>query len=594
MAFIGYSNSVPPLNEAPDRAARKFESLAASKKFVASVLILLLVYMMYLSTRGLSVYDEGLICYGAERVLRGDIPYRDFWTAYGPGQYYLLAGVFKIFGASLLVARIYCVSVEWIVAILAYSISRSLTGPVGGVLSCVAVAVWLSCDRTVLYPVIPTLAFALAGFLCLAHSSAIPRNVFLAGLLAGCATVVRHDLGVYTFVSQGVIVLGQRFVGPVIGSEKPLFRPAGELKRFIIYATGASAVVLPVFLALSQAVPRQMLYEIFVDFPFRIYPQFRSVPFPRPQDFLMMGVHGLQPMISSVYSLAIYGAIYGLPLLILSASGVSLLAIRLRNRPHNADWLAAGLVSFGVAVFLSVRVRPDVAHMVLPMVTPLILLPWLVQFINTSSTIRSVYRSFRILLLMSVGLLISDCITGRNVLPWLNGYYGKFRPISIDRAKGISMVTDRDGFVEAVQYIQEKTLPDEPIYVGNTRHDQIYYNNAMFYFLSGRRSATRFAELHPGIVTTYKVQCEIIDEIKRQKVVYIVLWMAPQAMEPNRSSESSGVTILDDFIKANYDQIAGFGKYLILRSCESRGTFGLEGLEGEGNGTERMSQAERR
>jgi hypothetical protein len=430
---------------------------------------------------------------------------------------------------------------------------------VGGVLSCVAVAVWLSCDRTVLYPVIPTLAFVLAGFLCLAHSSASPKNLFLAGLLTGCATVVRHDLGVYAFVSQAVIVLGQRFVSPVM--EKPLFRPAGELKRFIIYATGASAVVLSVFLALTQAVPRQMLYEIFVDFPFRIYPQFRSVPFPRPQDF------------SSVYSLAIYGVIYGLPLLILSASGVSLLAIRLRN-PRNADRLAAGLVSFGVAVFFSVRVRPDIEHMVLPLVTPLILLPWLVQVINTSSSIRSLYRSFRTLLLVCVGLLISDCITKRNVLPWVNGYSAKFLAISIDRAKGISMVRDPSGFVEAVQYIQEKTLPGEPIYVGNTRHDQIYYNNAMFYFLSGRRSATRFAELHPGIVTTYKAQCEIIDEIKRQKVTYVVLWMAPEATEPNRSSESSGVTILDDFIKANYDQIAGFGKYVILRSCESRGTFG--------------------
>jgi hypothetical protein len=67
--------------------------------------------------------------------------------------------------------------------------------------------------------------------------------------------------------------------------------------------------------------------------------------------------------------------------------------------------------------------------------------------------------------------------------------------------------------------------------------------------------------------------------------------MAPESTEPNRSSESSGVTILDDFIKANYDQIAGFGKYVILRSCESRGTFGRKV---EGDGTERMPQTERR
>jgi hypothetical protein len=49
-------------------------------------------------------------------------------------------------------------------------------------------------------------------------------------------------------------------------------------------------------------------------------------------------------------------------------------------------------------------------------------------------------------------------------------------------------------------------------------------------------------------------------------VRYVVLWEAPLSPEPNRSSESSGVTILDDFIKANYERVAGFGKYVILCS----------------------------
>jgi Dolichyl-phosphate-mannose-protein mannosyltransferase len=574
MAFIGYSNSAPPLNEALDRAARKFESLAASNKFVGSVFILLLVYMMYSSTRGISIYDEGLICYGADRVLAGDVPYRDFWTAYGPGQYYLLAGVFKVFGTSLLVARMYCVFVEWIVAILAYSISRRITGPVGGVISCVSVAVWLSYDRTVLYPVIPAFAFALAGFWSLAHSSS-KKNIILAGLLTGCVTVVRYDLGIYAFAIQSVIVVRQSLVGPINGAaEKPLFR-AGELKGFLIYATSASGVVLPVFLALTRAVPRQMLYEIFVDFPFRIYPQFRSVPFPRPQDFVTMGMHGLRATIWSDYSIIMHGSIYGLPLLVLTGSAVLLLGRWMRSRLLNAEnWLAAALVSFGFGVFFSIRVRPDLPHMVLAMVSALILLPWLVRLINASTSIRSLYRPFSNLLLICLGLVMLHCITKRHIQPWLNDDAARFLPINIDRAKGISIVSDTgtDGFAEAVQYIREKTPAGESIYVGNTRHDQIYYNNAMFYFLAERRSATRFVDLQPGIATIYRGQSEIIEAIKRQKVSYVVLWEAPLSPEPNRSSESSGVTTLDDFIKANYERVAGFGKYVILRSF-GRGTF---------------------
>src|SRR5512145_695376 len=43
---------------------------------------------------------------GAERVLRGEIPYRDFWTMYAPGHFYLLALLFRIFGSHILVETI--------------------------------------------------------------------------------------------------------------------------------------------------------------------------------------------------------------------------------------------------------------------------------------------------------------------------------------------------------------------------------------------------------------------------------------------------------------------------------------------------------
>ena len=45
---------------------------------------------------------DGVSTVGAERVLRGEIPYRDFWTMYAPGHFYLLALVFLVFGPHLL------------------------------------------------------------------------------------------------------------------------------------------------------------------------------------------------------------------------------------------------------------------------------------------------------------------------------------------------------------------------------------------------------------------------------------------------------------------------------------------------------------
>jgi uncharacterized membrane protein len=45
----------------------------------------------------------GVQTVGAERVLAGEITYRDFWTMYAHGHFYLLALLFHIFGTHLLV-----------------------------------------------------------------------------------------------------------------------------------------------------------------------------------------------------------------------------------------------------------------------------------------------------------------------------------------------------------------------------------------------------------------------------------------------------------------------------------------------------------
>jgi 4-amino-4-deoxy-L-arabinose transferase-like glycosyltransferase len=49
--------------------------------------------------------DEGIILQGAQRILQGQVLYRDFFSYFTPGSYYFLALIFKFFGSSLVVAR---------------------------------------------------------------------------------------------------------------------------------------------------------------------------------------------------------------------------------------------------------------------------------------------------------------------------------------------------------------------------------------------------------------------------------------------------------------------------------------------------------
>lgn len=50
--------------------------------------------------------DEGILLQGGQRILDGQIPYRDFFSFYTPGSFYLLAMLFKVFGDSFMVARV--------------------------------------------------------------------------------------------------------------------------------------------------------------------------------------------------------------------------------------------------------------------------------------------------------------------------------------------------------------------------------------------------------------------------------------------------------------------------------------------------------
>ena len=69
------------------------------------VFVIALLYLFLFRRYSAMDPDEGIVLRGAERVLRGELPYRDFFTFYTPGSFYLVAGIFRVFGDSFIVAR---------------------------------------------------------------------------------------------------------------------------------------------------------------------------------------------------------------------------------------------------------------------------------------------------------------------------------------------------------------------------------------------------------------------------------------------------------------------------------------------------------
>jgi hypothetical protein len=132
---------------------------------------------------------------------------------------------------------------------------------------------------------------------------------------------------------------------------------------------------------------------------------------------------------------------------------------------------------------------------------------------------------------------------------------------------------------EAIRFVRERTEPDERIFVGLTRHDRIVVNDVLFYFASGRLSATKWHHFDPWLQTNLTIQSEMVSELEHARPRLIVLnseW--EDLREPNQSAESSGVTILDEYIRTHYVRAATFGGYqiyLLRQSAHANVRWGM-------------------
>ncbi|MEN6553268.1 MAG: hypothetical protein ABFC34_10355 [Methanobacterium sp.] len=137
--------------------------------------------------------------------------------------------------------------------------------------------------------------------------------------------------------------------------------------------------------------------------------------------------------------------------------------------------------------------------------------------------------------------------------------------LDVERGEGIIVGKNQEDLIKTVNYIQNNVPTEGKIFVGNVRHDRINANAEIIYFLANRQSATKYSDTHPGVVTTQPVQNEIINELEKNNVKYIVLYSGYEnAKVYGKSNESSGVNDLDIFIKNHYHVVKIYGNYTIF------------------------------
>ncbi len=208
--------------------------------FLATVLL-----FFWQGAKGFSLWDEGFLWYGAQRVMQGDVPIRDFMS-YDPGRYYWSAALMSLFGDSGIMSLRAAVAVFQMLGLFVGMMVIAESGKNRGKseylfwsISAVTLAVWMF-PRHKLFDI--SLSIFLIGILAYLARKPIPKRYFLTGLCVGMAAVFGRNHGVYGVAGS----LGVMLWLSIKRSSEPHFVKAGS-----IWASGVLAGYTPVLLMLA-------------------------------------------------------------------------------------------------------------------------------------------------------------------------------------------------------------------------------------------------------------------------------------------------------------------------------------------------------
>jgi hypothetical protein len=103
-----------------------------------------------------------------------------------------------------------------------------------------------------------------------------------------------------------------------------------------------------------------------------------------------------------------------------------------------------------------------------------------------------------------------------------------------------------------------------PIFVAPPRFSDVRAGDPLLYVLAQRPNPTRYDVMQPGVVTSEKVQREMVRDLRGTRVV--VRWLDPRATrrEDDGADRSSGVHVLDRYLAAHFTPRRRFGFYQLL------------------------------
>jgi hypothetical protein len=493
----------------------------AAALFVAGALI-----SGFTILRRIDPFDEGIVLEAARRVMQGQVPHRDFLWAYGPADPYLMGGLFKVFGVSLLDWRILRVLSDAASALAVFVLARRLAGTWLALLAWLAAACAFA-QPTSANPAAEAFAFGLWALVVVTGNDepGTGRLVGAAALTAGCGAW-RPDFGGYAALACLAALA---------------LRSGPRARRLAIYFGATVLITAAIYAPLAIAVGPHDLFEAIVvhstqqgsawrlPFPLHFRGGFPLWPPGRAHDALVFYVPLLLVVGLALSALLALTRRWELPrrlgaLLVLAACGLLYMLSRTDDL-HTSPLLAAVVVLLAAVTAAGLDRRVAA----LPLVVLLLL-----TLYGVSNRLSALVRPPH---LVTVHVAVAD---------------GVKDPPADARALG-----------RVVPLVRRLVPPGGYLYVAPRRSDLVTLNNITLYTLTERNDPV---DVDLSTQNKPAEQRRIVSVLARVRPRAVVRWTDPLSSrpEPNSRGRSSGSHILDLWLARNYRLLERDGFYDVM------------------------------
>lgn len=536
------------------------------KNIIYLVVFASLIYSFVGFNFGFHKFDEGIIVYGAQRVLSGDIPYRDFWGYYPPGQFWLIAGLFKLFGSELIVEHTFSVIMHCAVSIVIYLIARKLVSLKAALLAWFLALLWINTYNFANpMPVALWLSLTSSLFLLKFLFEKGKYLLLIAGLLSGFSLLFRDDIGFFTAIGASLWLSMFSFFSSLSTGKSASDRIKITIKYLSLYTFGWLLILVPIsFYLMSSGAMKYMLNDL-LTYRRSIYLQdfFLRLPAILPNPLYIFS--GVLSLTDFLWQAAIRITFY-FP----SVMFIIVIAIFAREFLKGAylislkAWCLLLFLFLGIMFHIQGYICADIWHLRPAIIVSTILLIYLMDNLKVFSK-RNLVRAISAVFIPALTLF--PVSVKLDTIKHIGNYSGVFA-FKIERARGIIFDKHWAFYEDLVKFIQKNVPENERIFIANSRHERFYHvHDIMLYFLANRTCATRYYILFPYLVNTSSFQEKIVSDIERHKTRYIITY-EDFLLGLKQNKLITRIPPLDNLIQQKFISVKQFGAYTVWKRAE--------------------------